>query len=184
MAEISIERSGLAQTAVASLLTIAALALLGLVLAYWTWVWFAPGSTPRAQLVDTIPRIKSADGLFGGASRKPGVIAPTGLAIKLHGIVAAAGGRRGYAVMQLDAKEILAVREGADVAPGVRLVEVHADHVVLERNGARETLAWPEKVGANRDRPAQSANSNPVRETAALPPTNPPEERRARRERD
>jgi general secretion pathway protein C len=33
------------------------------------------------------------------------------------------------------------------VAPGLRLAEVHVDHVVLERNGVREALAWPEKVG-------------------------------------
>ena len=59
--------------------------------------------------------------------------------------MAASGGRRGYAVVQLEAKQILAVHEGEDVAPGIRLAEVHADHVILERNGVRETLAWPEK---------------------------------------
>jgi general secretion pathway protein C len=50
-------------------------------------------------------------------------------------------------VVQLDAKQILAVHEGDDVAPGVRLAEVHPDHVILERGGTRETLAWPEKRG-------------------------------------
>jgi general secretion pathway protein C len=48
-------------------------------------------------------------------------------------------------VLRLDAKKTVAVLKGEDVEPGLRLAEVHVDHVVLERNGARETLAWPEK---------------------------------------
>jgi general secretion pathway protein C len=59
--------------------------------------------------------------------------------------VAASGGRRGYAVVQLEANQIFAVREGDDIAPGIRLAKVHPDHVVLERSGVRETLTWPEK---------------------------------------
>jgi general secretion pathway protein C len=46
-------------------------------------------------------------------------------------------------VLQLEGREILAVAKGEDVAPGIRLVEVHPDRILLERNGARETLAWP-----------------------------------------
>jgi general secretion pathway protein C len=38
------------------------------------------------------------------------------------------------------------VREGQDIAPGIRLAEVRPDHVILERNGIREMLAWPKKV--------------------------------------
>ena len=63
------------------------------------------------------------------------------------GVVAASGGRRGHAVLRLDAKKAVAVLQGEEVEPGLRLAEVHVDHIVLERNGARETLAWPEKKG-------------------------------------
>src|SRR5450759_192779 len=49
MPAISQERSSFAQTAVISLVTFAALALLALVLAYWTWEWLAPHPEPRAQ---------------------------------------------------------------------------------------------------------------------------------------
>lgn len=145
MQAISLERSSFAQTAVVSLVTFAALALLGLVLAYWTWVWLAPRPEPRAQPA-AVPGggVGSAQGLFGNLQRDQN-IAPTGIAIKLLGVVAASGGRRGYAVVQLEARQILAVHEGEDIAPGIRLAEVHADHVILERNGTRETLAWPEK---------------------------------------
>lgn len=149
MRDISLDRSGLAQTAVVSLVTLAALVLLGVVLAYWTWVWFTPRPEPRAQpLADPVGRVASANLLFGTVQRNQNIAAPTGIAIKLLGVMAASGGRRGYAVVQLEARQILAVHEGEDIAPGIRLAEVHADHVILERNGMRETLTWPEKKTA------------------------------------
>ena len=67
--------------------------------------------------------------------------------MRLMGVVAASAGQLGHAVLRLDAKRTVAVRQGEEVEPGLRLAEVHVDHVVLERNGARETLAWPEKGG-------------------------------------
>jgi general secretion pathway protein C len=146
MRQLLLDRSNIAQTAVVTMATIAALALLGLVAAYWTWVWFAPlpeSRTPTAADMGTAAA--SAGALFGSMRRDPNSPVPTGIAIRLLGVVAATGGRRGYAVVQLEAKEILAVREGEDVAPGIRLAQVGTDHVILERGGIRETLAWPEK---------------------------------------
>ena len=149
MQALTLGRSGLAQTALVSLLTLAALALFGFVLAYWTWVWFAPRAEPRAEAAaGEAGNLASASRVFGRLERNKSSAAPTGIAIKLLGIVAASGGRRGYAVVQLDAKQILAVHEGEDVAPGIRLAEVLRDHVILERGGVRETLAWPEKKGS------------------------------------
>jgi general secretion pathway protein C len=146
MQQLPFARPSLAQTALTSVLTLAALTLLGLVLAYWTWAWFAPRAEPRAEAVaDEGSSVASASVLFGRVERNQNAAAPTGIAIKLLGVVAASGGRRGYAVVQLEAKQILAVHEGEDIAPGIRLAEVHPDHVILERGGIRETLAWPEK---------------------------------------
>jgi len=146
MQVLAFGRSGLAQTVLVSLLTFVAVALLGTVLAYWTWAWFAPRAEPRVEAsAAQSGSVASAGAIFGNVPRNQAAAAPTGIAIKLLGVVAASGGRRGYAVVQLEAKQILAVHEGEDVAPGIRLAEVHADHVMLERNGVRETLAWPEK---------------------------------------
>lgn len=140
------ERSSLVQTAVVSLLTLAVVALLGLVLAYWTWAWFAPRAEPRVEAAAVQSgSVAAAKALFGNVPRSENTAAPTGIAIKLLGVVAASGGRSGYAVVQLEGKEILAVHEGKNIAPGIRLAEVHPDHVILERGGVRETLAWPEK---------------------------------------
>ena len=149
MQAISLDRSSAAQTAAVSLATAAALALLGLVLAYWTWAWLAPHSEPRAQALQTgagaAATAQAASGLFGAPKRDRSGAYPTGSAVSLLGVVAASGNRSGYAVLRLDAKQTIAVHEGGDIEPGVRLAEVHARSVVLERNGVRETLALQER---------------------------------------
>lgn len=182
MQALSLGRPGFAQTALVYALTLAALALFGLVLAYWTWVWFAPRAEPRAEAAaGEAGNLAIASRVFGRVERGRNGASPTGIAIKLFGIVAASSGRRGYAVVQLDAKQILAVHEGDDVTPGVRLAEVLRDHVILERAGVRETLGWPEKKGSTSSaqaglsaapRPAEPAAPRPV-ESAAPQPAEP-----------
>jgi len=146
MQALSTKRSSLAETAIVFVLPGAAVGLLGLVLAYWTWVWLAPRPEPRVQaLADGAGRAETAYGLFGSGQLDRSIAAPTGIAIKLLGVVAASGDRQGYAVVEFEPRQIIAVQGGNDIAPGIRLAEVYPDHVVLERNGMRETLAWPEK---------------------------------------
>src|SRR5207302_10876893 len=94
-------------------------------------------------------RVEAAYGQFGSAQRDRNGAAPAGIALRLLGVVAASGSRSGYAVLRLDAKKTFALPQGADVEPGLRLVEVHTDHVILERNGAGESLAWPQKTAAD-----------------------------------
>lgn len=118
--------------------------LLGVVLAYWTWAWVAPRPRPvTTTATEAAVPLEAAGALFGSSGREAGVPAPTGLAIKLLGVVAASGGRVGYALLQLDGREVLPVHEGAEIAPGIRVAEVHADRIVLDRSGAREMLTWP-----------------------------------------
>jgi general secretion pathway protein C len=125
------------------LATLAASSLLGVVLAYWSWAWLAPAPAPRAPAIgEAAAQTSAAEGLFGiaKASSSAGTV-------RLTGVFAASEGRLGHAVLRLDGKKTVAVLQGQDVEPGLRLAEVHVDHIVLERNGARETLAWPEKAG-------------------------------------
>jgi len=146
MQALSPERSIVALKAVVSLATLAALALLGVVLAYWTWVWLAPRPEARVEpAAEPVAGVSTARSLFGTLQRDRNVAAPTGIAIRLLGVVAATPGRRGYAVLQLEGREILAVAQGEDAAPGIRVAEVRPDHVILTRNGIRESLAWPQK---------------------------------------
>ena len=151
MPAISIERSNPAQSAIVALATLLALALLGAVLAYWTWAWFAPRPEPRVPAAQVeggaAAPVRDTYTLFGGARRDGTGATPAAGAIMLLGIVAASGDRPGYAVLRIDGKQTVAVTQGADVEPGMRLAEIHVDHVVLERSGARESLAWPQKAG-------------------------------------
>jgi len=126
-----------------SLANVAALALLGTVLAYWSWAWLAPRPAPRAPAAAVAGGDLSAAGALFGAAAQGARAAASG-ALRLSGVLAASPGRRGHALLLLDAKQSVAVLEGEEVEPGVRLAEVHAGHVVLERNGARETLALPD----------------------------------------
>ncbi len=139
---MSYRRSKLAQAAFVPSFGLAALALLGLVLAYWTWAWLGPREAPRIDTgAEPAGRIAAAGGLFGKAAHHEGAGAQTGLSIRLLGVVAATAGRPGVAVVQLDAKQAMAVREGGLIAPGLRLEAIFADHVTLERGGVHETLA-------------------------------------------
>ena len=120
----------------------AAVALLGALLAYWSWAWLGPAPAPRAPAAPAAAGATSAaPGLFGTV--KQGTAASG--AIRLLGVVAASAEHRGHALLNVGGNHTLAVLQGEEVEPGLRLAEVHADHVVLERRGAREALAWPEK---------------------------------------
>ena len=137
--------SRIPETFVVALATAAALALLACVLAYWTWIGLAPRAELRAQSAAKPPRVEAAYELFGRSERAAS--AASGAALTLLGVAARRGGTRGHAVLRVDGTRTVVVREGDEIAPGVSLVEVHADHVVLDRNGARETLAWPTPRG-------------------------------------
>lgn len=144
MQAMSLDRSNVAQTALVWVLTVAALALLALVMARWTWAFLAPSpeaAAPSSSVADG--RGEAARTLFGTAPVLSQAAAPTDGAIKLLGVVAAADGHAGYALLQLEGKPTVAVREGEAVADGVLLREVGSDHVVLERGGLAETIALP-----------------------------------------
>jgi general secretion pathway protein C len=147
MPEISIDRSNRTQTALVYLIILAALALLGGVLLYWTRLWFIPHPPPHLESgtrasMEAAEDISTVSDLFGIAQlAQPSIAVPAGPEIRLFGIVAASGGGRGYAILQVDGKETLAVPEGEDIAPGLLLAEVRSEHIVLEREGMRETLA-------------------------------------------
>src|SRR5688572_7785132 len=132
------------QGLIVGLANVGALALLAVVGAYWTWQWIAPAPEPRLPSA-TEPAAQVAYGLetFGRAQGEAVIPASSGNTIRLLGVVAASVGRDAYAVVMVDGRAILAVRPGQEISPGVSLAEVTPDHVVLDRSGVRESLAWP-----------------------------------------
>ena len=115
MHQASLFRSNLPQTSLVVLVTVAALLMLGTVAAYWTWNWLAPRPVLRALIVADTGGAPSSGVLFGNLRRDGNGPVSGASAVRLLGIVAAAGGGRGYAVLQLEPRQILAVREGEDV---------------------------------------------------------------------
>jgi len=104
--------------------------------------------------------------LFGNAQ---GVAAPapasnlaTVLKLGLRGTLALPDPKddRAIAIITNEQGNETSYRIGADVAPGARLAEVFADHVVIEHQGVAETLALP--------RPEQHAPPLPDRNQQAL----------------
>ena len=140
-------RSNRVQTAIHYTSKAVALSLLGLVLAYWTWAWCAPlPLPPSASIAEPASRLAAANRLFGGLPAAGHTDAPTGLAVKLLGVMAGNPAGAGYALLQLDAKKTQLVRAGGYLAPGIRVEQVFPQQVILQRNGVRETLVWPHPV--------------------------------------
>ncbi len=146
MQQLTADRHSTAQTAGISLLTLVAVLLLAWVAAYWTWVWLAPSPIARAQAAPSENRrTASADFLFGTASIGSERSLSASIGITLLGIVATSASGKGFALLHLDPGQTIAVEEGNDIVPGIRLADIGVDHVVLERGAERETLAWPSK---------------------------------------
>jgi general secretion pathway protein C len=143
-------RSKLAHTAVASLSQTAALAVLGGVLAYWTWAWCAPSVVPPiVDMATPTAQLTAARNLFGQAPGNAHAAAPSALAITLLGVMAARPPDSGYALLRLDAGKTRLVRAGDNLAPGIRVEQVLPQEVILQRHGVRETLAWPQPAKAS-----------------------------------
>lgn len=147
--------------AVTTLASVCAVALLGVVLAYWTWVWLAPAPEPRAaspaQATGASMPTPGAYAMFGKVQDSPAGAAPAAGGLTLLGVVAANAGLAAYAVIQTGARHSIALREGDEVSPGLRLVEVRTDRVILGRGTLRETLLLPEP--GKTARPATAALS-------------------------
>lgn len=84
--------------------------------------------------------------LFGDTPLRPGAgpgAPATTLSLILRGTFAGNDPQSGIAVIADAGSGERAYRAGDDVQPGVRLGEVHADHVVLLHDGVAETLTLP-----------------------------------------
>lgn len=112
--------------------------VLGALLAKWCWVLFAPHS----EAVFVAPPQEAsteAERLFGVAT-VPAVAATVAVAMPNARLLGVFSGSPGFAVLEMDGKRQEAVALGNDAAPGVRLVEVAADYVVLERAGVQQRV--------------------------------------------
>ena len=117
---------------------------LGISLAYWTWAAVTPPAVAaptfqsQAETVTPITGIKRE--LFGSALEENSALAPMIAAVKLVGVIAPHAQRTGRAIFMLDGGKPSTVAVGDPVSAGWVLEEVHADHVVLSRDGLIERI--------------------------------------------
>lgn len=126
-------------------------AVLGVLLAKWVWVLFAPASA--AMPAASWEASGAAERLFGTASVADTSALATLGDIKLIGVFAHP--TKGFAVMQVDEKQI-GVGLGDEVKPGVKLVETDANYVMLERAGVRQRVDLTGAIAAGGTGPAPS----------------------------
>ncbi|GAB3250586.1 type II secretion system protein N [Chitinimonas naiadis] len=95
---------------------------------------------------------------------------PSSLSAKLRGVIASE--TPAAAVFERPGQSSVAVRTGEELEPGVRLLEVAADYVVLDNRGRRERLELDAKAAAAGVMPADTAPpppSSPLITPAAVP---------------
>ena len=158
---------------VTSLLAVVALSVS---LAYWAMQLFKapqrPINPPAVPVVQDAS-VEAGASLFGGQ-----VSVATASNYQLKGVVAAGNGRGSVAIIATDGKPSVALPEGAEVVPGVTVLEVHARHVLLRDGGVSKridlvaddkALALPGPV---------SASPAPASATNLVPPPLPMEQQR------
>jgi general secretion pathway protein C len=119
-------------------IVVALVLVLAYQLAYWTWVFVAPArvaAPPGAEAgidLAAIARLFGADAPTESAANAGG--------LKLKGVIAPTPGVEASAIFSRGTGRDIAVYIEGEVEPGVKLVEVHPDHAIIARAGARSRI--------------------------------------------
>jgi len=124
-------RSGVLGTIVVVALVLA----LAWQLAYWTWVFIAPARVAAPAAAQPAVDLAAVARLFGATA--PGEAAKNASSLKLKGVIAPTPGIEGSAIFSTGAARDVAVYLEGEIEPGLKLVEVHPDHVIVSRAGVR-----------------------------------------------
>jgi general secretion pathway protein C len=123
--------------AIGTTLVVALTLVLAWQLAHWTWVFVAPpAASAPASAPPAAVDLAAIAKLFGAAAPAQG--SPDGMELK--GVVAPTPGVAASAIFAARAGKDVSVFIGDDVRPGVKLAEVHPDHVIVSRSGVRERI--------------------------------------------
>jgi general secretion pathway protein C len=130
-----------AASAVGTIAVVALVLVLAWQLAYWTWSFAAraPGASRVAASAPSVD-LDLAARLFGGERAARSAAAATSSGLRLKGVVAPTPGTVAAAIFARPGGKDLAVFIDGEAQPGVRLLEVHPDHVIVSRSGARERV--------------------------------------------
>lgn len=128
-------------------------------IAYWGMQMFKPTARPVAPAPQTQAaaiNTTSAATLFGG---KSGDAASNAGNFQLQGVVLASSLANTSVIMSVDGKPAQAFRGNQEIAPGVKVKEVHPGYVVLDDNGASRRVELPAELKAIS--PADAARTDP-----------------------
>ena len=128
------ERTGTLGTIV----VVALVLVLAYQLAYWTWVFVAPQPTAAPPVARGDVDYDAIARLFGASP--PGTTVASGSNLRLKGVIAPTPGVAASAIFSTGAAKDVAVYIDGEVQPGVKLVEVDPDHVIVERAGVRSRI--------------------------------------------
>jgi general secretion pathway protein C len=134
------------------LLAVVGTALVAGQLALLTWKFLpskAPAAAPAAPLALSGPSTDNASRVFGQPPPPDtGVAAPqTNISLTLVGTLAVKDPTAGLAIVGPAVTDAHVYATGTDIAPGIRLVEVYPDHVIIDRGGTHESLMLPHTGG-------------------------------------
>jgi general secretion pathway protein C len=112
--------------------------------AYWGMQLFKPplravAAPPRAPKADIRP--EAAVALFGG---KSGAVAASNYQLK--GVIFSGSPHDSVAILSADGKPAQAIRVDMEVAPGVKIKEVHREYVLLTEGGVIKRVQLPESA--------------------------------------
>jgi general secretion pathway protein C len=102
-------------------------------LAYWTWVFVAPPPVAAPAGAPSAVDLAAIARLFGAEA--PAGATRTASGLRLKGVVAPTPGTEASAIFSSGAGRDVAVYIEGEVEPGLRLAEVHPDHVIVARAG-------------------------------------------------
>lgn len=125
--------------ALGNLVLLALVLVLAFQLAYWTWVFVSP---PRSAVTVT----EQADVDLAAVARMFGAAPPAGAGpvsssgLRLKGVIAPTPGVAASAIFSAGTGKDIAVYLDREVQPGVKLAEVHPDHVIVARAGVQERI--------------------------------------------
>lgn len=114
------------------LLVVALVLVLAYQLAYWTWVFVAPAQVGAPPQRESAVDLAAVARLFGADAPAASVAS----SLKLKGVIAPTPGTEASAIFSKGSGRDIAVYIESDVEPGLKLVEVHPDHVIVSRGGA------------------------------------------------
>jgi len=132
------------------LATIAMIALFAWTGARVFWSLTLPATPEAPTAVDTEPsrvaQAVAARHLFGEAPQQGTRTTVTESTAKLYGVVTpTAKGQPGIAIISVQGKPALAIREGEEIAPGLTLHRVLARAVEVSQGGGIQVLRLPER---------------------------------------